>query len=209
MDKKANDTFAFDLENRLDDFFNDSNSLPAQNDDPADDSAPPDAALPLKDLKSTVLAIDWEITDDALETFLYQVDGLVQQFGSDKIIRTFLKLLNSLGKYIRTHKSRAHPDTVKRIMAVYSALEDSMANPNLSQDAKEKRLLEEVREFRRLKAKIAETKSPYPASGSPKSGQAAEALDTPAIIQAISELKNILVSELSGIRDELKQLKKN
>ena len=28
MDKKANDTFAFDLENRLDDFFNDA--LPDQ-----------------------------------------------------------------------------------------------------------------------------------------------------------------------------------
>lgn len=205
MDKKANDTFAFDLENRLDDFFSDS--LPAQNDPPADESAAPGADLPLKDLKSTVLAIDWEITDDALEAFLYQVDGLLERFGDDKIIRTFLKLLNSLGKYIRAHKSKAHPDTIKRIMAVYSSLEETMTNQDLSQEAKEKKLVEEVRQFQRLKSKIAETKSPYSTKDPQQSVQAGDGAGSVAIINAIEELKALLATELSSIRDELKQLK--
>ena len=80
--------------------------------------------LPLKELKSTILAIDWEITDDVLDTFIDQLDGLFAQFEDDKVIHTLLKLLKSLGKYVRTHKSKAHPDTIKRIMAVYSALEE-------------------------------------------------------------------------------------
>ena len=205
MDKKANDTFAFDLENRLDDFFSDS--LPAQSDTPTEEPAAPDADLPLKDLKSTVLAIDWEITDEGLEAFLQQVDGLLEQFKNDKITRTFLKLLNSLGKYIRAHKSKAHPDTIKRIMAVYSALEESMTDQDMSQEFKEKKLLEEVRQFQRLKAKIAETRSPYVADD-PRGPVPSPGNDgTAAIIKAIAELKSSILSELSSIREDLKQLK--
>ena len=138
MDKKANDTFAFDLENRLDDFFSDA--VPPQDEPPADGPPPPKTDLPLKELKSTILAIDWEITDDVLETFIDQIDGLLEQFEDDKVIHTLLKLLKSLGKYVRTHKSNAHPDTIKRIMAVYSALEESVTSDDMSRSDKEKRL---------------------------------------------------------------------
>ncbi|MGD8702248.1 MAG: hypothetical protein PVH26_07410 [Desulfosarcina sp.] len=132
MDKKANDTFAFDLENRLDDFFSDS--MPSQEDAPADEPQTSISELPLKDLKSTILAIDWEITDDALEAFIHQVDNLNERFEDDKAIQTLLKLLKSLGRYLRAHKSKAHPDTIKRIMAVYSALEKSVYSEELGQN---------------------------------------------------------------------------
>jgi hypothetical protein len=82
VDKKANDTFAFDLENRLDDFFSDS--LPPQERTAHGCAAAPRTDLPLKDLKSTILAIDWEITDDVLDTFIYQIDG---PCGSSKTTR--------------------------------------------------------------------------------------------------------------------------
>jgi hypothetical protein len=78
VDKKANDTFAFDLENRLDDFFNDA--LRTQEEPPMDEPQAPNTDLPLKDLKSTILAIDWEITDDALEAFIDQLENLLEQF---------------------------------------------------------------------------------------------------------------------------------
>lgn len=206
MDKKANDTFAFDLENRLDDFFSDA--MPSQEELPEDESQAPPADLPLKDLKSTILAIDWEITDDALEAFIYQVDGLMEQFEDDKVAHTFLKLLRSLGKYIRAHKSKAHPDTIKRIMAVYSALEESITNARLGQEQKEKMLLEEVRQFQQLKSKIVDSKSPYFATGQqkPVSVEAPSGLD--AVIQAIEELKTMMASELVAIREELTRLGK-
>jgi hypothetical protein len=96
VDKKANDTFAFDLENRLDDFFSDS--LPSQDEPPMDASPAPNTDLPLKDLKSTILAIDWEITDDALDAFIGQFDGFSEQFEADKVVHTFLKLVKINGK---------------------------------------------------------------------------------------------------------------
>ena len=206
MEKKANDTFAFDLENRLDDFFSDS--LPSQEEPPADEPPAPKTDFPLKDLKSTILAIDWEITDDALDAYIYQVDRLMEPFEDDKVVLTLLKLLKSLGKYIRSHKSKAHPDTVKRIMAVYAALEESVTNDELGRDEKEKVTLEEVRQFRLLKAKIVETKSPSLASGSQKPMQSGEMSGIDAVIRAIDELKSLMVTELGAIREELGQLRK-
>ncbi len=206
MDKKANDTFAFDLENRLDDFFSDA--LPSQEEPSADAPQAAESDLPLKDLKSTILAIDWEITDDALEAFIDQVDGLVDRFQGDKAIQTLLKLLKSLGKYVRSHKSKAHPDTIKRIMSVYSTLEEAVTNEDLRSDLKEKMVLEEVRQFQGLKSKIVESKAPYADSVSSQAAPVGESSGLGAVIQAIEDLKSLMAGELAAIRKELKQLRK-
>ena len=206
MDKKADDTFAFDLDNRLDDFF--SESLPTQGKPTVDEPPTPETDLPLKDLKSTILAIDWEITDDVLETFIDQLDGLLAQFEKDKVIHTLLRLLKSLGTYTRAQKSNAHPDTIKRVMAVYSALEKSVANDELGRDEKEKLLLEEIRQFQQLKAKIVASKSPHPAGGSQKPMESGEISDMNAVIRTIDELKSLMATELGAIRKELGQLRK-
>jgi hypothetical protein len=206
VDKKASDTFAFDLENRLDDFFSDE--IPSQDEPPMDERQAPNTDLPLKDLKSTILAIDWEITDEVLETFIGQLDGLLEQFAGDKVVHTLLKLLKSMGKYVRLHKSKAHPDTIKRIMAVYSALEKSVADDDLSRNQKEEMLLEEVRQFQRLKAIIVSSKTPHVASGSQQPIPSREMPDLDVVISAIVELKSMMARELGAIREELEQLRK-
>ena len=206
MDKKANDTFAFDLENRLDDFFSDS--MPSQEKSSAEEPQAPISDLPLKDLKSTILAIDWEITDDALETFIHQVDNLKERFEGDKVIQTLLKLLKSLGKYIRTHKSKAHPDTIKRIMAVYSALEKTVVSEALGQNEREKMVLEEVRLFQQLKSKIVESKTPPPPAAHPQPASSSDLSGFDAVIKAIDDLRLMMADELTAIRSELERLRK-
>ncbi|BBO79247.1 hypothetical protein DSCW_66640 [Desulfosarcina widdelii] len=206
MDKKANDTFAFDLENRLDDFFNDA--LPDPEDPDSEETQAPDADLPLKELKSTILAIDWEITDDALKAFIEQVEALLERFKDDKVAHTYLKILQSLGKYIRTHKSKSHPDTIKRLMAVYSALEEAVANEGLEKDKKEKTLLAEVRKFQQLKTEIIDSKAPYPAVGQTKAVPAEDKSGMQAIIQSLEELKSMMATELTAIRESVERLRK-
>lgn len=201
MDNKAKDTFAFDLENRLDDFFSDS--LPVQDDAPVDEPETAKSDLPLKELKSTILAIDWEITDDGLDSFIHQVDALADHFSDDKMNQKLLKILHSLGKYLRGHKSKAHPDTIKRIMAVYSALEESVVNDTLSQSDKENILKEEIKQFQHLKSQIIKTAPPRQ---SHQSAGAPPAIDT--AIKAIDELKAMISTELSAIRKALEQLSK-
>jgi hypothetical protein len=53
-------------------------------------------------------------------------------------------------------------------MAVYSALEESVANDEYEPNEKEKMLLEEVRQFQRLKALIVASNPPHVASGPQK-----------------------------------------
>jgi hypothetical protein len=160
------------------------------------------------DLKSTILAIDWEITDDALDALIYQIDGLSEAFETDKVNFTLLRLLKSLAKYIRSHKSKSHPETIKRVMAVYSALEESVTNDELGQVDKENMLLEEVRQFKRLKAKIIDSSPPYSANRSPIPMVSGEMPGIEAIIRSIDELKSLMATELGAIREELGQLRK-
>jgi hypothetical protein len=206
VDKKANDTFAFDLENRLDDFFSDA--LPAQNQPPADDPSETPSDLPLKDLKSSILAIDWEITDDALEAFINQINELADQYADDKVVHTFLKLLKSLGKYIRAHKSKAHPDTIKRIMTVYDSLEQTLINDELSRDQKEKLLRDEIRQFKQFKAKIIQSKSPRRSVGGHDPVRSQETPGIDAVLRAIDQLKTEMSAELAAIRKALGKQKK-
>lgn len=207
MDKKASDTFAFDLENRLDDFFSDS--LPTGDEPVADASPEPEADQPLKDLKSTILAIDWEITDDALEAFINQVDELSDRFTGEKIPLTLLKLLRSLGKYIRIHKSNAHPDTIKRLMAVYSALEEVVGNDALERSAQESLLREEIRQFQRLKASIMDKSGPHrTAEKATPAATSSQGAGNDAMVSAINDLRAQMEAELAAIREAIKQLRK-
>lgn len=202
MGKKANDTFAFDLDNRLDDFFSDSSA--SQPKPHAEDILPISPDNPLEDLKSTVLAIDWEITEAAMQSLQDQVDTLLPRFEADKATRTLLKIIKSLGKYINAHKSNAHPDAIMQVMSTYSALENVVTDKGLSVDAKNDILVEAVRQFKRLQADVTGSKTARAAvPGRPRSsGQS----DMAAVLAAIEALKTQVIAELDAIRTELAQL---
>lgn len=208
MDNNADDTFAGDLENRLDNFF--EGSPPPENPTPefAEEKPVPEAGDILKDLKSTVLAIDWEITDDVLNDFIHQIDTLMDPFKEDKTNRTLLKLLRSLGRYLLAHKSMAHPDTIKRIMAVYSAIEESVSNDSLSETDREMLLVDEIKQFRQLKEQISKSSTTHPAQKSRNPSSSEKAPGIEAVIKAIDDLRSLMASELSAIRNEIGQLRK-
>jgi hypothetical protein len=203
---KASDTFAFDLENRLDDFFNDP--APAEgstsDEDSASEALDSDPDTSLKALKSTILAIDWEITDDGLDAFIGQVNDLSEVCKQDRIKLTLLKLLKALGKYMRKRKSAAHPDSIKRIMAVYSALEEIVDNRGLTDLEKKKILREEVKQFEQLKQKISEGR--LAAGQPPKPAATAATTDLDTVMQAIDALKTSIAKELGAIRKAIATL---
>lgn len=205
MDNKANDTFAYDLENRLDDFFSDPVSNP---DAPDATQQPPIAPHPrLKGLKSTILAIDWEITDDALASLRDQVEALKETFATHKAAHTLLRMLNALGQYLRVHKSNAHPDTTKRIMAVYAALENVVSDHALSSREQERLLLAEISAFRQLKQRIVASRPASPDAGSTRRSGVSDPSGIDAVVSAIRELQTGLVAELRAIRKALDQLR--
>ena len=153
-DSKDVDTLSTELENRLDDLFGENNTAPAEADD--NDMA---AHYPLAELKNLILSIDWEITDDVLEKFLQQLKDLKLTYKHDKIVLTFLQILNSLGDYIKTNRARSHPKTFKILNSVFSSLDKVVLSRDMSEVAKKKILRKEMVSYKKLRAQISQSKT--------------------------------------------------
>ena len=87
-----------DLADRLDTLFDEKEAAEQSS------SAKGQVNDPLDELKSLVMSIEWEITDDVMERFLSQVDSVKSRFEEDRILVMFLQLLGSLGLYVKTAK---------------------------------------------------------------------------------------------------------
>ena len=153
-DSKDVDTLSAELENRLDDLFGENTAAPAETAD--DDTA---AHYPLAELKNLILSIDWEITDDVLEKFLQQIRDLKLTYKHDKIVLTFLQILNSLGDYIKTNRAKSHPKTFKILNSVFSSLDKVVLSRDLPEVAKKKILRIEMTRYKKLRAQISQSKS--------------------------------------------------
>jgi len=119
---------------------------------------------PLKNLKAALLSIEWEITDSTMDSLLNEIKNVEYVYSEDKIILTFLQLLGSIGRYVKANKGRAHPEATRMINSVYEALEKVALTEGMPRPEKEKKLLEEVGKFKKLKEQVvlrkAEKKEP-------------------------------------------------
>ena len=128
------------------------------------------ADSPLNELKALVFGIDWEINEESMAAFLKEVRQLQQQYGKDKILSTFLKLQESVGKYIKAKKSRAHPDALKFVASVFTSFEKALLTPDMPRAQKKRLLAEEIRKFKAFKEQVASKKksgAPEPAAATP------------------------------------------
>jgi len=154
VDPKNFDTLSAELENRLDDLFGENDiRLP---DVPEKDLK---EHYPLAELKNLILSIDWEITDDVLDKLLLQINDLQLTYEHDKIVATFLQILNSLGNYIRTHRAKAHPKTFKILNSVFASLDKVVLAKGMTDRAKKKILRAEMNRYKDLRTQIAENKA--------------------------------------------------
>ena len=153
-DSKDVDTLSTELESRLDDLFGENNvPLPdAENSDPS-------AHYTLSELKNLILSIDWEITDDVLEKFLQQIKDLKLTYKHDKIVLTFLQILNSLGDYIKTNRAKSHPKTFKILNSVFSSLDKVVLSKDMAETAKKKILRAEMNRYKELRTQISQSKT--------------------------------------------------
>jgi hypothetical protein len=210
-----------DLENRLDELFGDDNAqmIGDETINASDER--------LADLKSSVLSIDWEITDDGLQQFASQIGAARENFAEDKIVLMFLQILGSLGDYIKSKRGRAHPKTFKTLTAVFSGLESVVSQPDMPEMEKKKTLQVELKRYNDLRGLIqkrkADTVGPRAsaADGAPEAGPAATTESTPAgqragaasvdaeavtpamLLKAINDLKEFVRVEIEALRKEI------
>ena len=103
---------------------------------------------PLKDLKSTVLSIEWEISDQIMVKFDKEVSKISNLFAEDKIILGFLRILRFLGRYIKAKGIEAHFVSVKLLLSIYDDLERVLLTRDMAETKKHAILLEDIKKYR-------------------------------------------------------------
>jgi hypothetical protein len=141
------------MDDRLNDFFNESEKNSASIEDNSDPEA-----FPLRDLKSILLSIDWEISDEVLTMLIEEIGTLEDTYKNDKNLVVFFQLLGTVGKYIKKRKVNAHPGAIKLLNSVYNSLEIVLLSKGITEAEKKKILLVQVKEFKKIKEQIAHRK---------------------------------------------------
>lgn len=140
-----------EIDNRLNDFFESdagaSGSASAEN-------ARNEDQLRIEELKSVVLSLEWEITDQVMQKLGEEISKLEDFYRDDKIVVAFLQLLGSLGKYIRKKRAEAHPDSITLLQSVYENLEKIVRSSDMSEADKKKMLVVQVNNYKKLKDEI-------------------------------------------------------
>lgn len=210
------------LDNRLDDLF-------AENDDPLLDKETGNASehYPLSELKNLIFSLDWEITDEVLEKLLQQIKDLNMTYDHDKIVLTFLQILNAVGVYIKTNRAKAHPSSFKTLNTVFSSLDKVVLSKNMSDSDKKKILSTEMNRYKKLRTLVAQSKAEKekhkilrqePGGAVPESffqipnGVEGKLPDTEqwpdffteALNKAVEEIKQHIQAEINALKAELK-----
>jgi len=149
MDDKNEGTVTDEVQSRLDDLFGEGGKASVS----IEDSAVPED-FPLSNLKAIVLSVDWEIDDEIMDRLVEEIGKLETVYNYDKTLLSFFRLLGSVGKYIKTRKADAHPDSIKLLNSAYNSLEKVLLSKDITPAEKKQILLLQVTEFKKLKEQI-------------------------------------------------------
>jgi hypothetical protein len=116
----------------------------------------------IQELKAAILAIEWEITDEALDTLLGSLGPLQEKWAGQKAFLVCLQIIGTLGGYIKSAREKAHPDATKLLHSVFNTLDLVVTDDTLSASEKTEKVRVEVAKYNELKKEIA-TKPAAPA----------------------------------------------
>lgn len=149
---------------------------------------------PLNNLSAIILSMDWEISEDTMDNFLAEVTSLKDKYNNDKILSTYLKIHDSLGRYISSKKVDAHPESIQFLHSVYTAFEKTVNSAKMEEKEKKKLLKEQINRFNVLKAKISGQQHPSADSVIRKTAGGSVCLS--------EEVKNLIRAEVRRIITE-------
>ncbi|WP_300670498.1 hypothetical protein [Desulfoluna sp.] len=151
-----------ELDSRLNEFFDDDTSHePAKHEDP------------LENLKAIVLEMEWELGDKSLDAYLSELKKLGAQCRQDKALSIYIKLLDTIGRYLKSKKAAAHPETVSFLKSLFDNFERAV-NSGMGEAEKNHSAAVHVQKFKKFKVSISEyapTKASKPAAPTQPSGQ--------------------------------------
>lgn len=113
-------------------------------------------------LKTIVLSIDWEITDENLQDFNDELLVLKEEQSNEKINLVYIQALEKIGKYIYKEKSNSNHNAIKLLQSFFYTLEKNITSDLVSDDEKKQLLIEDVQKFEKLKGQISGVKPASP-----------------------------------------------
>jgi hypothetical protein len=108
----------------------------------------------LGELKSSVLSIEWEITDQIMTRFDDQVNDLLDQFNDNRIMQGFLRILRFLGRYIKIKKKDAHPGSGKLLKSIFENMDKILLSQDMNNEEMYSILLQDITRYRDWIAKV-------------------------------------------------------
>jgi len=143
----------------------------------------------IKELKAAVLAIEWEITDEAMDNLTRAIEPLQEQWVGKKALLVCLQVIGTLGQYIKKAREKAHPDAIQLLHSVFATLETVITDKSMDDGSKIALVRSAVEKYNKLKADLAKPrKQPVRESQAEKSGAGAP----PAAGQGGSTIRDLM-----------------
>ncbi len=122
-----------------------------------------DDESPLTRLKSIILSLDWEISDDILDELVQEVTNLRSIWEGDKVAQVYLQGLEKIGNYLRIEGAYAHQNAIKLLLTLFYNYEKIISSPDISGETITSLLKSDIRKFKVLQFQIGKI-GPTPAS---------------------------------------------
>ncbi|MCI5166008.1 MAG: hypothetical protein D3903_07900, partial [Candidatus Electrothrix sp. GM3_4] len=116
-----------------------------------------DDESPLLRLKSIVLSLDWDITEDTLAELTEELSDLRSLWDGDKVAQVYLQGMDNIGKYLQKEGAYAHPNAIKLLLTLFYNYEKIISSTDLSSEAVAVMLKADVRKFKVLQYQIGTT----------------------------------------------------
>ena len=111
---------------------------------------------PLTQLKTIILGLDWEITDEALQDLADEIEHIrnLEQFQHDKVSQVYAQALDKIGNYLLTEGASSHPNAIKLLMTLFYDFEKITSSEHITGAEITALLKSDVRKFKILQYQI-------------------------------------------------------
>jgi hypothetical protein len=91
---------------------------------------------PIKNLKSILLSLEWEISDVLLNNLDEELNGLQDRYRNERTVLVFLRILQFMERYIKVKRGDSHVESIKLLFSVYDDFERIILSKTMSDEIK-------------------------------------------------------------------------
>ena len=116
----------------------------------------------LYNLRTLLLSIEWEITDDILAKYLNETIQLQRLFQNNRYLKRLLQIQYFYGRFIKTYPNRIPLKTYKILYTLYNCMKNILANKTLSDFEKKKIVEQEIHRYKNFRKYLTNKKNIFP-----------------------------------------------